>query len=1014
MNRLFGNPAGEGDPPGRGNGIGRDEGLRGPNAYLEEPLISLSDEGLRPRLWDNGNGAREASSPLLDLSEEDLQSELSALRGEKGKGTRANRKGIMDTMKKLALGIETSHDGESVPGWERLKDRLVGAKWEDEVLLDECWTDLKTEHDRVLAEWGRLGRTRGRLMINNLTKVVEILAYYWREKGQDPVADDLKFQETEMMIELRNLESNVALDPIAPPEVRDLRDQLHRERTRVETELRRKEDEMQELQRREAARRRELEERIQREAQEKIDEERRRSRRWTRGHAAVIEELLRNQGHIEEQAKFRESLARENPPGQGLLNSTTVPPGRETQRLVPEFSDVPRRTQFREPVEVPSARVGTPVPEDEYETRSEAGMTTEDEEMWWDGVTPGRSRLPRVGNRRESRRTRRSGVSRRGESPLRSDYGAGERLPQPPTVNLTRASGRELPRESPWELPRPRVSAEVGETWVGNRSGRVNPDPGPRERQPPVVDLTRDSRHDGFYQGRTPPTMYQHRAEVPPSVYGQYDQGQQSSRAHNQGPYGNQTPLPDRTMAGATMAQILQASANEFFQRLPPPYNVAPMSHAPSQSELRKMVKDNPLKDVPAEYPRWRQWFLQSVHLTHLPVSSKCDTICRCLEGNKKLAILRSQASFDEEGYRELLEALEQEYGDRRNIQADVVKQLRSFKVVKYDDADQIKSLSYLLGGLIRSGPEMETQAHFGRAFNLLANDLRNECRRWIHQARKPADLPTLRAFLNDHVRSLDLDRYTLDFDDRSNTHRAHKVVTFEGDEGNPLPEKETIPPNIGEIIRTEVQRGIASGMTSRAHHMGSPPPSDPIIPTIPPTQTLTKPSGGPLPGPEAGQGGKPQFRKGRPTGNPPKLTAHELLDRAKRNQRQKPYVCIKENHCPDCDVTHKLRECPVYLALDPKDRDVVVSGKGLCYKCLGYGHMAKDCKEVGQCFECGDPRHHTTLHGARPWHKAKYVPPSPPDPKIPRPPGGGCEQDGTGTQLQRQRRRGPSTRCDG
>ncbi len=42
----------------------------------------------------------------------------------------------------------------------------------------------------------------------------------------------------------------------------------------------------------------------------------------------------------------------------------------------------------------------------------------------------------------------------------------------------------------------------------------------------------------------------------------------------------------------------------------------------------------------------------------------------------------------------------------------------------------------------------------------------------------------------------------------------------------------------------------------------------------------------------------------------------------------------------------------------------------------------------MGQCFECGDPRHHTTLHGARPWHKAKYVPPSPPDPKdIPAPP---------------------------
>ena len=64
---------------------------------------------------------------------------------------------------------------------------------------------------------------------------------------------------------------------------------------------------------------------------------------------------------------------------------------------------------------------------------------------------------------------------------------------------------------------------------------------------------------------------------------------------------------------------------------------------------------------------------------------------------------------------------------------------------------------------------------------------------------------------------------------------------------------------------------------------------------------------------------------------------------------------------CPLCDLdSHKLQVCRKFKALPMADRVEIVMKNGLCFRCLTYGHLAKECDKV--CAECGR-RHHAQMH---------------------------------------------------
>ena len=66
---------------------------------------------------------------------------------------------------------------------------------------------------------------------------------------------------------------------------------------------------------------------------------------------------------------------------------------------------------------------------------------------------------------------------------------------------------------------------------------------------------------------------------------------------------------------------------------------------------------------------------------------------------------------------------------------------------------------------------------------------------------------------------------------------------------------------------------------------------------------------------------------------------------------------------CMLCDGTHGLESCKKYNEMDVKTRKEFAKTKGLCFGCLGRGHLSRECKKRKKCDSCGKA-HPTSLHG--------------------------------------------------
>ena len=65
---------------------------------------------------------------------------------------------------------------------------------------------------------------------------------------------------------------------------------------------------------------------------------------------------------------------------------------------------------------------------------------------------------------------------------------------------------------------------------------------------------------------------------------------------------------------------------------------------------------------------------------------------------------------------------------------------------------------------------------------------------------------------------------------------------------------------------------------------------------------------------------------------------------------------------CIICEESHGVKECPVFIESNHEERSNIVQRKGLCFGCLGKGHLKKDCKREIKCDTCGK-KHNTLFH---------------------------------------------------
>ena len=84
----------------------------------------------------------------------------------------------------------------------------------------------------------------------------------------------------------------------------------------------------------------------------------------------------------------------------------------------------------------------------------------------------------------------------------------------------------------------------------------------------------------------------------------------------------------------------------------------------------------------------------------------------------------------------------------------------------------------------------------------------------------------------------------------------------------------------------------------------------------------------------------------------------------------------VEEKACdvPVCKEKHPIWKCSKFEKLPLKEKtDVVVKAKR-CFRCLGYGHVLKECKnKYGGCKKCKDDSHHTAMCKAVPFMSIFY-----------------------------------------
>ena len=352
-----------------------------------------------------------------------------------------------------------------------------------------------------------------------------------------------------------------------------------------------------------------------------------------------------------------------------------------------------------------------------------------------------------------------------------------------------------------------------------------------------------------------------------------------------------------------------------------------------------------------------------------------------------------STHSRDEEGYKDLLIELEKVYGENRHVKINFVKYLRSVKNLKATDSQGIKALAITIKGFLRSGKSYDDEDMCSLVFSLFSDALKMESRIYFTTSREPSTLPGIHKFLVAQLASLEK------VDEKAQLHadfwQAPHHVKF-GNENEPpeLGERiKLLDLSLDELLRLQAEHKAASFQTQSGNsskgkkkkrrkgnrsgqkpdltfqagaHTGGSTTQPPAAQPQPPV-AYAQPPAAP---------GQALLAQPIPHNDPPKaqpnqnfqrpaLTIGQILQNRQSGRGQA--LTVKEIYCPDCKTKQELQKCPLYLALQPKERELVCFARKCCYKCTWQGHMARHCPHRLTCDTCGSSQHHSTLHGHRP-----------------------------------------------
>ena len=113
--------------------------------------------------------------------------------------TRIQAKELASMMQRLGKGIEDSYQGIPDLCWSQVREDLVGLEYNDEEAATGLWHNISEECRMVAEQLETEGIHRGELALVNLPRAVEMLVYFWRQKGQEETAQDLQIMEQNLL-----------------------------------------------------------------------------------------------------------------------------------------------------------------------------------------------------------------------------------------------------------------------------------------------------------------------------------------------------------------------------------------------------------------------------------------------------------------------------------------------------------------------------------------------------------------------------------------------------------------------------------------------------------------------------------------------------------------------------------------------------------------------------------------------------------------------------------------------
>lgn len=372
-----------------------------------------------------------------------------------------------------------------------------------------------------------------------------------------------------------------------------------------------------------------------------------------------------------------------------------------------------------------------------------------------------------------------------------------------------------------------------------------------------------------------------------------------------------------------------------------------------------RIDEDSKFKGTIADYPRFRTYMMQSVHRNKMPVAGKAFKLLEGIPNGSSSALLRALKETNDHSaasYRNIIEELEQEYGDVTHVMNAARATLVRGPEVNLDNQDSVQGFRLALQTYRHHASQLGTfERDFAPNSTLLEDVLSKRFNisdkiKVLTKMEKEGRPPCLDGIADFILKKLNKIRWAGRFDqavgkklqplrlDVPAAAKANAVVNILQTDGNDSLD-DPFEPHMFLPCSTMVSSIYCTLVESSDVELLSQTAEDEE------TETCYT----------AWAGYEKRMQDAKAKGRPPPTW--------RRNQRVPP-KCDFYGKKDTCMEPHLLRNCPPFIEMSEEQRMKHLARVGRCFLCFSKEHSLSTCKSPARCRTC-EGMHNTLIHSA-------------------------------------------------